>query len=775
MKKILLLLFFAFWRFVAVSQFVMVGNGSWTTLTDSTYSATVEFQADLTGMGWLATQISDTFRIFTGTEQLYQITAVGTKSFSTAELTIKEMSGDWGAPIGQVYCYDPAGRVMIPQAPYGNSGATSQIQAAVDRYNARLADGGIDLSPYLTAVETRQEINDSLRWQKNGDDIYYNEGDVGIGDNTPSFPLDVENGQGQMAGYYVTKNQPGYEMGNEYKINKGFQPGGTGYLVIETDVRASGVINYLQVIMRGIRPHITTGIYNPGTWSLTLGVQTVAATIPSRLKAFGSGKFPVGNPEVWVGRDSVRDKVIFMLGSASTDWTNSGMFYIDRITTEDNYSIDIDSVRMLVTTDLSNYEFDAFSYNNRVWNPFRSGAVPFIVADNIGYKDLLQIHSTSGSSDALAGLSFAPNSSFSNIAETSTNYKVLMYAQREGISNYSDLIIEVPNISGVPFEAFRIAGNDGFIGIGGVTSPAYLVDMSGQNGGMQLTQDVSTSLPPIGSGGAMTYQTDGARGVYVSDGTSYRLLMWADDTQDSSLWKKLDSHIYYNQGNVGIGKSSGINYALDVDTGGRIDRTGGQDPYLLMSKSGVFVGSLRGFDEGIGFMTENNLETFVVEKTTGHIGINDLDPEFQLDVNGKSRFVDTLRLDERPEMEAEKLAGFDSSGNIVADTLPRLWHSFTEYTAADTLAVKHMEFINVNTTGGSYTITFDLANLPTGAEFKVVQNLGGNTITYATLGSEQFIYRDPSSKTVTTGSTTNTAEYKFYFDGTDLWFSTNAN
>ena len=103
----------------------MVGNGSWSTVNDSTYTATITFQADLTGQGYLANQITDTFRLFTPIEQVYRVDSVWNATFSSASLRVVEWNGDHGAPIGQVMVYNPDGRETLPQAPFGSTGSTA--------------------------------------------------------------------------------------------------------------------------------------------------------------------------------------------------------------------------------------------------------------------------------------------------------------------------------------------------------------------------------------------------------------------------------------------------------------------------------------------------------------------------------------------------------------------------------------------------------------------------------------------------------------------------
>jgi len=126
----------------------MVSNGSpsWTAVTDSTYSATVNLQSDLTGQGYLANQVQVGHRVFTPTEQLYEVTAVTSTTFSSATITVVERSNQYvttnSAPSGQVMVFDPDGREKIPDIPFGSTGATATMNAAVVTYNARISDSG---------------------------------------------------------------------------------------------------------------------------------------------------------------------------------------------------------------------------------------------------------------------------------------------------------------------------------------------------------------------------------------------------------------------------------------------------------------------------------------------------------------------------------------------------------------------------------------------------------------------------------------------------------
>ena len=149
MKQIITSLFVLLSVFTAHAQFRMVGSGTWTTENDSTYSGTINFQADLTGQGYLPTQIAPGFRLFTPTEQLYRVDQVVSSTFSTAEIVIVEVGSTTGQPIGQAMIFNPDGRETIPQVPFGSTGSTAQMQAAVDSWNARVDAGGAGNDTWL--------------------------------------------------------------------------------------------------------------------------------------------------------------------------------------------------------------------------------------------------------------------------------------------------------------------------------------------------------------------------------------------------------------------------------------------------------------------------------------------------------------------------------------------------------------------------------------------------------------------------------------------------
>jgi hypothetical protein len=141
--KLFLIIGFLFSVSTLSAQFRMVGSGSWSPLTDSTHVGQINFLADLTGEGFLATGISDTMLLFTGTQQQYRVIGLANVTFSSAQLTVVEIdSTTTTGPIGQVMVYENEGRKTIPQVPFGSTGSTAQIQAAIDTWNSKIDEVG---------------------------------------------------------------------------------------------------------------------------------------------------------------------------------------------------------------------------------------------------------------------------------------------------------------------------------------------------------------------------------------------------------------------------------------------------------------------------------------------------------------------------------------------------------------------------------------------------------------------------------------------------------
>lgn len=186
MKKIFLSLFFSIFfgaAFGQLSQFRMIGSGSWTTVNDSTFSSTVTIQSDLTSNGFLPTGITDSMFVFTQTGQRYRVSSATNLTFSSADLSIVERGGDWGAPVGQVMIYEDNERTAVPGIPFGATGATAKMQEAVDSYNSIITGNGQEV--------TQSALNDSTAAIRA--DIPISAGGVGhaiLDNGTPLAQLD---------------------------------------------------------------------------------------------------------------------------------------------------------------------------------------------------------------------------------------------------------------------------------------------------------------------------------------------------------------------------------------------------------------------------------------------------------------------------------------------------------------------------------------------------------------------------------------------------------
>lgn len=185
MKNVFFTVLFAFLSTIGFSQdFVMVGNGNWTTINDSTYQSntSITFQADLTGKGYLATAIDSGMYVFTGTEGIYLIDSVWNKTFSTAEIRVIEREGTNTSPSGQIMVSNKRDNGTLNSAPFGSTGSTAQLGNAVENYNSRIlgsigsvADGaasyglpdptgGKDGDTYLETDRGVIWINESGTW-----------------------------------------------------------------------------------------------------------------------------------------------------------------------------------------------------------------------------------------------------------------------------------------------------------------------------------------------------------------------------------------------------------------------------------------------------------------------------------------------------------------------------------------------------------------------------------------------------------------------------------
>lgn len=146
MKKIIFLFSFLLFAVCSQAQFRLAVSGtpSWSDLGGGQYSATVNFHADLTGNSYAVAGIADTMQLFTSRGQIFDLFSVADKTFSSATLTVDYVSGTNSAPVGQGMVFTPNTNGLVPDVPFGSSGATAQFNQMPVTYNAAIASATID-------------------------------------------------------------------------------------------------------------------------------------------------------------------------------------------------------------------------------------------------------------------------------------------------------------------------------------------------------------------------------------------------------------------------------------------------------------------------------------------------------------------------------------------------------------------------------------------------------------------------------------------------------
>jgi hypothetical protein len=147
-KQLTILFLLMFISTLGYSQFRMVSNGTpaWSTIDSETYSASVTFFSDLTGEGFLAIAIDSGYYLLSSSSELYQIDSIWNKTFSSANIRVKEIDNDYvnteGSPTGQIIVFNSNGSDYVPQCPISSVGTTNALQAATATYNSRIDKGG---------------------------------------------------------------------------------------------------------------------------------------------------------------------------------------------------------------------------------------------------------------------------------------------------------------------------------------------------------------------------------------------------------------------------------------------------------------------------------------------------------------------------------------------------------------------------------------------------------------------------------------------------------
>lgn len=186
------------------------------------------------------------------------------------------------------------------------------------------------------------------------------------------------------------------------------------------------------------------------------------------------------------------------------------------------------------------------------------------------------------------------------------------------------------------------------------TAVGYGAQVTASNS-IQLGNGSVTNVKTSGTltAGAITYpNTVGTGGqVLTTDGSGSAT--WA--SASSSQWTTVNSNIYFNTGNVGIGVSSpGSGFNTKLDLQGRASfRTNGANSGMIFdgySPSGslqvarIYTDATSGTpsDFVLGTYPNGHMKQLFLKQSNGYVGVNNDNPTAQLDVEGNLKTSGTI-------------------------------------------------------------------------------------------------------------------------------------
>lgn len=117
-------------------RFVMVAEyGTATALTDSTYTVSITFPGDDLGTNYLPTDIAIGYRCVDAAGRLYRVTAITAADYTTAELTILELTNLDLAPTGVGLVYNPATHSIIHAVVSQDAGISPTLASRIAIHN----------------------------------------------------------------------------------------------------------------------------------------------------------------------------------------------------------------------------------------------------------------------------------------------------------------------------------------------------------------------------------------------------------------------------------------------------------------------------------------------------------------------------------------------------------------------------------------------------------------------------------------------------------------
>lgn len=217
------------------------------------------------------------------------------QNLTLAGTTINISGGGTGVDIGTLIPPGGTDDQTASQVSFNNttSGLTAgNVQAAIDEL---AASGTIDTDNQTLNFNTGTNIlgiedgntvdlsslaggAGSSLWSENGDNIYYNEGNVGIGKNNPLTKLDVAGGQ-----WDLTSTEGDFRIGNDtHRLKIGIATGGGG--AGDVRIRAVGGTNRIMMgagakdVLTLNENNVGIGETNPsGTLHITKGYDATSA------------------------------------------------------------------------------------------------------------------------------------------------------------------------------------------------------------------------------------------------------------------------------------------------------------------------------------------------------------------------------------------------------------------------------------------------------------------------------------------------------------------
>lgn len=128
------------------SSYVMAASFSATAPVNGStvaHTATLAFQADQLGEGYLGNQIKVGDRVLTSTKRQYRVTAISTSSLFSASVTLLEIGTTTLGPNGVAVVYSYDGTDYIPVLPSNATGISASLLAVIINHDLEVLKGAV--------------------------------------------------------------------------------------------------------------------------------------------------------------------------------------------------------------------------------------------------------------------------------------------------------------------------------------------------------------------------------------------------------------------------------------------------------------------------------------------------------------------------------------------------------------------------------------------------------------------------------------------------------